>query len=122
MAEASLYDLLGVPPTAEPAELKKAYHHQCLKWHPDKHQGSAESRRRANNIFQRVTNAYEVLGAEAVEGALGLTSLKRTAPAKVASTSAVDGRGLEPALQWLSDFILRRGNAADPSKIKVERT
>ena len=65
MAEASLYDLLGVPPTAEPAELKKAYHHQCLKWHPDKHQGSAESRRRANNIFQRVTNAYEVLGAEA---------------------------------------------------------
>ena len=31
MADASLYDLLGVPPTAEPAELKKAYHQQCLK-------------------------------------------------------------------------------------------
>jgi DnaJ family protein B protein 6 len=64
MADASLYDLLGVPPTAEPAELKKAYHQQCLKWHPDKHQGSAEARRRANNIFQRVTHAYEVLGGE----------------------------------------------------------
>ena len=38
--QASLYDLLGVSPTAEPAELKKAYHHQCLKWHPDKHQVS----------------------------------------------------------------------------------
>ena len=63
MAGASLYDLLGVPPTAAPAELKKAYHQQCLRWHPDKHQGSAESRRRANNIFQRVTHAYEVLGA-----------------------------------------------------------
>ena len=56
---------MGVPPTAEPAELKKAYHQQCLRWHPDKHQGSAESRRRANNIFQRVSNAYEVLGGEA---------------------------------------------------------
>jgi len=64
MAEASLYDLLGVPPSAEPAELKKAYHHQCLRWHPDKHQGSAEAQRRANNIFQRVTNAYEVLGGD----------------------------------------------------------
>ena len=35
MAEASLYDLLGVSPTAVPAELKKAYHQQCLRWHPD---------------------------------------------------------------------------------------
>ena len=59
-----MYDLLGVPPTAEPAELKKAYHQQCLRWHPDKHQGSAESQRRANNIFQRVANAYGVLGGE----------------------------------------------------------
>ena len=64
MADASLYELLGVAATAEPGELKKAYHQQCLKWHPDKHQASAESRRRANNIFKRVTSAYEVLGDE----------------------------------------------------------
>ena len=61
MASASPYDVLGLSETADAAEVKRAYKGQCLQWHPDKHQGTAEERRRANTMFQRVTSAYEVL-------------------------------------------------------------
>ena len=61
MAAASAYEVLGVGERAESAEIKRAYHTLCLQWHPDKHQNSAEDRRRANSMFQRVTGAYEQL-------------------------------------------------------------
>ena len=61
MASASAYDVLGVAPRAEPSEVKRAYHAQCLQWHPDKHQASAEARRRANSMFARISAAYELL-------------------------------------------------------------
>ena len=55
MAAASAYEVLGVSERAESGEIKRAYHTQCLQWHPDKHQGSAEDRRRANTMFQRLS-------------------------------------------------------------------
>ena len=61
MAAASPYEVLGVSESADAAEIKRAYKRECLQWHPDKHQGSAEDRARANTMFRRVTNAYEVL-------------------------------------------------------------
>ena len=64
MGAASAYEVLGVTESAEPIEIKKAYKAQCLQWHPDKHQGSAEDRRRANTMFQRITTAFETLSHE----------------------------------------------------------
>ena len=61
MASATAYEILGVKERAETGEIKRAYHTQCLQWHPDKHQGSAEDKRKANTMFQRVTGAYELL-------------------------------------------------------------
>ena len=61
MAAAPPYEVLGVSESADAAEIKRAYKRECLQWHPDKHQGSAEDRARANTMFRRVTNAYEVL-------------------------------------------------------------
>jgi len=50
------YDTLGVPSTADAAEIKKAYRKLALKYHPDKNQ-SAE----AEAMFKRVGEAYAVL-------------------------------------------------------------
>eukprot|EP00965_Chrysotila_dentata_P230080 6197566-Pleurochrysis_carterae.AAC.5 len=38
--------VLGIERSAEPAEIRRAYHQQCLLWHPDKHAASEEAQRR----------------------------------------------------------------------------
>jgi curved DNA-binding protein len=47
------YSILGVPRTASPEEIKKAYKKQAMKHHPDRGGDS--------NTFQKVQEAYEVL-------------------------------------------------------------
>ena len=50
----SLYDILGISPDADSAEVKKAYRKKAQKLHPDKEEGDKEA-------FQKVVAAYEVL-------------------------------------------------------------
>eukprot|EP00899_Mesostigma_viride_P016583 jgi/Mesvir1/24926/Mv24209-RA.1 len=61
------YDLLGVPQTATPSEIKKAYYALSLKYHPDKN-----SDPEAPKKFTRIANAYEahvtISGADSVSG------------------------------------------------------
>jgi curved DNA-binding protein len=47
------YSILGVPRTATPEEIKKAYKKQCMRHHPDR--GGDEER------FKEINKAYEVL-------------------------------------------------------------
>jgi hypothetical protein len=51
------YEILGVPDTASPEEIKRAYRQQVLRWHPDRNQGSRESEERLKHIVA----AYSVL-------------------------------------------------------------
>lgn len=51
-----LYDLLAVPKSASPTEIKKAYRKMAVKHHPDK--GGDEAK------FKEITAAYEVLSDE----------------------------------------------------------
>ena len=53
------YKILGVMPTAKPAELKKAYHKLSLKYHPDKNKEPG-----AEDMFMNIAEAYEVLSDE----------------------------------------------------------
>lgn len=53
-----LYELLEIPQTASPTEIKKAYRLQALQNHPDKNPTNQEA---AEYIFKKIQNAYDVL-------------------------------------------------------------
>ena len=54
MAE-DYYSLLGVPRTASPEEIKKAFRAKAHQHHPDKTNGNADE-------FKKINEAYQVLG------------------------------------------------------------
>jgi molecular chaperone DnaJ len=58
MAKRDYYEVLGVPRTAAPEEIKKAYRKLALQYHPDRNPGKKE----AEEKFKEAAEAYEVLG------------------------------------------------------------
>lgn len=57
------YQVLDVAPTADQAAIRRAYHREARRWHPD-HRGelTAEDALRAEGEIRRVNQAWEVLG------------------------------------------------------------
>lgn len=53
----SLYEILGIDPTASKEDVKKAYHKKAQETHPDKEGGSQEA-------FLEVSRAYKILSDE----------------------------------------------------------
>ena len=51
------YQVLGVAPTAAPADIKRAYRQLAVRYHPDKHGGDV----RYEDQFRAVAGAYRVL-------------------------------------------------------------
>ena len=58
----SLYQTLGVPQSATPSQIKKAYRNLALKHHPDK--VSPDKRSEAEHKFKEIAKAYEWLSDE----------------------------------------------------------
>lgn len=56
-SERDLYDVLGVPRSASPTELKKAYRGRAQQFHPDKNPGDKS----AEEKFKEAANAYQIL-------------------------------------------------------------
>jgi curved DNA-binding protein CbpA len=55
---ATLYDKLGVQPSATEDEIKRAYRKAAMRWHPDRNAGAEETARAA---FQDIKDAYGIL-------------------------------------------------------------
>ncbi|MFZ5376516.1 MAG: DnaJ C-terminal domain-containing protein [Patescibacteria group bacterium] len=55
------YEVLGVNKSASEAELKSAYKKMALKWHPDRHSKSPESKKEAEEKFKEINQAYQIL-------------------------------------------------------------
>lgn len=58
--EKSLYEVLGVEPTATKQEIKKAYHKLALRLHPDKNPDDEEAKEK----FQQLQKVISILGDE----------------------------------------------------------
>src|ERR1041384_1965271 len=52
------YEILGVPRTASDAEIKKAFRKLAREYHPD----VAKDKKKAEEKFKEINEAYEVLG------------------------------------------------------------
>lgn len=59
------YEVLGVPPTADAATVRRAYLRLARTHHPDYHVGDEVGRRRAERTMQRVNEAWAVLSDDA---------------------------------------------------------
>ncbi|KAF5373228.1 hypothetical protein D9615_007492 [Tricholomella constricta] len=64
MQSCTLYDILGIRPSASIEEVRKAYRRKALQTHPDKldQNATGEDKRRAENKFRKIREAFDVLG------------------------------------------------------------
>lgn len=56
----NFYEILGVPKSADAAEIKKAYRKLAMKYHPDQNKGDTK----AETKFKEINEAYDVLKDE----------------------------------------------------------
>ncbi|KAL3792566.1 hypothetical protein HJC23_005536 [Cyclotella cryptica] len=61
LSQSCHYAVLGVPPSASPTDILKAYRKKCVLTHPDKLPSHLPDKRSA---FDKVAKAYDVLGCE----------------------------------------------------------
>ena len=54
----TLYEVLGVKPSASADEIKAAYREQAMRWHPDKNNGNKAAEER----FKAISHAYSIVG------------------------------------------------------------
>jgi DnaJ domain len=81
------YAVLGVDPTADKKEIRKAYLRLSLQYHPDK---NPENPQAAQAVFVKIGQAYQVLSDPAQRAAYD--RYRRTTAASSASGSASGGR------------------------------
>ena len=80
-----LYQLLGIDRLASQDEIKAAYKKLALRYHPDKNSGSKE----ANDLFQEINSAYQILSNPESKGEYDQT-LNINSRTKNSSSMSID--------------------------------
>ena len=57
----SCYSVLGLPPGAAVADIKKAYLDLAQVWHPDRFVNNPRLQQKAQDNLQRINDAYQIL-------------------------------------------------------------
>ena len=84
------FEILGITRHSTPAEIKKAYHRQIKKWHPDKFQQQPGKLSEALEISKQINHAFRLL-KNYVPLAWSANTSKREKPQDSKSTSKRTG-------------------------------
>jgi hypothetical protein len=88
------YNLLGVPPQASAAELRKAFRREAKRCHPDALAGRPEAEREAARLrFIRLAQAYQVLSDPERRRAYDRSLPARPAPQNATRNASATGPG-----------------------------
>lgn len=97
---ADLYAILGLPPTADTAEIRQAYARLARERHPDRFQDPAQ-KKEAESFFKDLTQAFNVLSNERTrrEYDQERQAPRRTAPEEIAQEAFARGQAHMEARQ-----------------------
>lgn len=108
------YDLLNIPPTASPDEIKKSYYSLAKKYHPDRYHQSAvaDLKSALDTIFSTLAQAYDTLKVPATRCSYDAKALRPepssgTAAEKPAQGASSGASGT--AHQKLAEMNYRQG-------------
>lgn len=113
--ETTYYDILGVQPTANDAELKKAYRKQAIKLHPDKNGNDPK----ASEKFQELGEAYGILqnaDTRALYDELGADGMKQNNPEAAADIDPTEFMAMVFGGESFKDWIGELTMISDLSK------
>jgi curved DNA-binding protein CbpA len=107
------YELLGVPATASPDEIKKSYYTLAKKYHPDRyHQTTQEDLKNAlDAIFSTLSQAYDTLKVPATRGSYDAKTFRLESPAGTPEKPAASPAPGPAPQQKLAELNYRQGRS-----------
>ena len=112
---ADLYEVLSISAQATPEEIQAAYHEQARELHPDRFQTgrfSAEIRRKAEDVFARINEAYQTLRNSASRAEYDGTRPARKRKQATAKAAAGQTQAEAAALYREGRTLLSKGDFA----------
>lgn len=117
-ADADLYRVLQVDPSADPEVIEAAYKRLARKYHPDHNRGDAQ----AEEHMKRINEAYRVLGKRNLRADYDARSGGRLPELEI-TPSAIVLRSFDPSAREINFSVRLKqtaGPAFDPSKHRLE--
>jgi curved DNA-binding protein CbpA len=118
LADANLYRVLQVDPSAEPEVIEAAYRRLALKYHPDRNSGDAQ----AEEQMKRINEAFHVLGKRELRAEYDARTGARLPELEI-TPGEVALRAVDPAARQINFSVHLRqtsGPAFDPSIHRID--